>query len=121
MREMTDIKSMEPYFCDKIPSDLAPGVLYISMTGRLAIHLCPCGCGETIVTPFAPGFWKLMFDGVSVSLWPSVGNYELGCKSHYFITNNRVLWCYRKDDYPKHKKSKAYKHGKRVHKKRRKN
>lgn len=118
---MTDIKSMEPYFCDKIPSDLAPGVLYISMTSRLAIHLCPCGCGETIVTPFAPGFWKLMFDGVSVSLWPSVGNYELGCESHYFITNNRVLWCYREDDYPKHKKSKAYKHGKRVHKKRRKN
>jgi len=105
MQEMTDIKSMEPYFCDKIPSDLAPGVLYISMTGRLAMHLCPCGCGETIVTPFAPDFWKLMFDGDTVSLWPSVGNYEFACRSHYFVTNNRIVWVRRMDGVVKKKKN----------------
>ena len=101
---MTDIKSIEPYFCDRIPSDLAPGILYISMMGKLAIHLCPCGCGETVVTPFAPSHWKLMFDGDTVSLWPSVGNYEFSCRSHYFITNNRIVWVSHMDGVLKKKK-----------------
>lgn len=27
-----------------------------------------------------------------VSLRPSIGNWNYRCKSHYFITNNRVIW-----------------------------
>lgn len=90
---MSRIESFEPFFCDSIPSELAPGVLYISMTGRIAMHLCPCGCGEVVVTSFAPGHWLLLFDGDSVSLSPSIGNYYFECHSHYFIRNNKVKWC----------------------------
>ncbi len=91
--KMNRIDYFEPYFCDSIPSELAPGVLYISMNGRLAMHLCPCGCGEVVVTSFAPGHWKLYFDGESVGMSPSIGNYNFKCQSHYFIRNNRVKWC----------------------------
>lgn len=90
---MNKIESFEPFFCDSIPSELAPGVLYISMIGRLAMHLCPCGCGELVVTSFAPGHWKLIFDGASVSLSPSIGNFNYECQSHYFICKNKVRWC----------------------------
>ena len=30
-----------------------------------------------------------------VSLRPSIGNWNYRCKSHYFITNNRVIWADR--------------------------
>ena len=108
---MNRTESLEPFFCDCIPSELAPGVLYVSMRGRLAMHLCPCGCGETVVTSFAPGHWKLIFDGESVSLSPSIGNYNFNCKSHYFIINNSVRWCI--DEYesrPLFKKKRLRKH-----------
>lgn len=90
---MSKIDAFEPFFCDSIPSELAPGVLYISMIGRLAMHLCPCGCGEVVITSFAPGHWKLLFDGESVSLFPSIGNFNYECRSHYYICKNMVKWC----------------------------
>ena len=56
------------------------------------MHLCCCGCGRKIVTPLSPAAWKLIFDGVSITLHPSVGNWNLPCKSHYSIDRNRVKW-----------------------------
>ncbi len=32
-----------------------------------------------------------MYDGVTVSLWPSVGSWTLKCNSHYIIRNNQVI------------------------------
>ncbi|MGO9620401.1 MAG: DUF6527 family protein [Desulfobaccales bacterium] len=60
-----------------------------------AIHKCCCGCGEKVVTPFSPTDWKLIFDGVSISLDPSIGNWSFKCKSHYWIRHNRVIWAPR--------------------------
>jgi len=51
-----------------------------------------CGCGSEVVTPLSPAAWSLLFDGVSVSLHPSVGNWNLPCQSHYIIRRNQVLW-----------------------------
>ena len=34
----------------------------------------------------------LTYDGDSVSLWPSVGNWDFPCRSHYFIERNVVRW-----------------------------
>jgi hypothetical protein len=36
--------------------------------------------------------WKLTFDGKTISLYPSIGNWSLRCQSHYWITNSEVEW-----------------------------
>lgn len=42
--------------------------------------------------PISPTGWKLTFDGDTVALYPSVGNWALPCRSHYWIDRNRVVW-----------------------------
>lgn len=117
---MNRIELFEPFFCDSIPSELAPGVLYISMVGRLAMHLCPCGCGKVVVTSFAPGHWKLIFDGESVSLSPSIGNFNFECQSHYYICNNRVKWCMEEREDTLFKREPSRKRKRTLRKKRKK-
>lgn len=78
-------------FVQHIPRGLEPGVLYISLEYATTAHLCCCGCGEEVVTPLTPTDWKLIFDGETVSLWPSIGNWNFACRSHYEIENGRVL------------------------------
>ncbi|WP_345739662.1 DUF6527 family protein [Vibrio parahaemolyticus] len=57
------------------------------------MHKCACGCGKIVVTPFSPTDWKLFFNGDSISLTPSIGNWSFPCRSHYFIRNGQVDWC----------------------------
>jgi Family of unknown function (DUF6527) len=78
-------------FVETIPDRLEPGVLYVSLKYRTAVHLCPTGCGEEVVTPLGRTDWTLTFDG-TVSLRPSVGNWGLACRSHYWITRDEVEW-----------------------------
>ncbi|WP_424924200.1 DUF6527 family protein [Aquipseudomonas alcaligenes] len=56
-----------------------------------AVHSCCCGCGDRVVTPFTPTDWRMTFDGESISLHPSVGNWNQKCRSHYVIQRGRVL------------------------------
>lgn len=79
-------------FVDEIPVDLEEGRLYISIRYRTAAHLCACGCGRKVVTPIKPPKWHLTFDGDTVSLWPSIGRWQLPCRSHYWIRRNQILW-----------------------------
>ena len=74
-----------------VPDALEPGVLFISMEYATAAHLCACGCDEEVVTPFTPTDWKMTFDGETISLWPSIGNWTLPCRSHYVIMQGRVV------------------------------
>ena len=60
-------------FVDTMPEELEEGVLYVSIRHRIALHRCFCGCGIEISAPLAPIEWKLIFDGESVSLSPSIG------------------------------------------------
>lgn len=78
-------------FVRSIPKDLDSGVLYISMEYATAIHLCCCGCGNQVVTPFSPTDWQITFDGEVITLSPSIGNWSFPCRSHYFIKKNRVV------------------------------
>lgn len=84
--------TLVPVFVDEIPPDLEEGRLYISIRYRTASHLCACGCGLKVVTPIKPPKWHLTYDGETVSLWPSIGRWQLPCRSHYVIRKNRVLW-----------------------------
>lgn len=81
----------EHRFVQHIPDTMSPGVLFISMEYGTAVHSCCCGCGEEVVTPFTPTDWKMTFDGETVSLHPSVGNWSLACRSHYVIRQGRVI------------------------------
>lgn len=88
---MLKIKSLEHQFVETIPEVLVLGVLYVSMEFGTVTHLCCCGCGEEVVTPLTPTDWKLTYDGEAISIWPSVGNWNLPCRSHYVIKAGRVL------------------------------
>jgi hypothetical protein len=79
-------------FVEFMPETLEEGVLYVSMEYCTAIHNCVCGCGNKVVTPISPTDWQLQFNGKSVSLKPSIGNWSFDCQSHYWITNNKVSW-----------------------------
>lgn len=83
---------LETKFIEIIPEDLEKEVLYISMEFGTAIHLCPCGCGERVVTPFSPAGWKLIYDGENLTLRPSIENWSSKCKSHYWITDNKIVF-----------------------------
>ncbi len=84
-------RTLKHRFVRNVPRELEPGVLYISMEYATAVHSCCCGCGERVVTPFTPTDWSMEFDGESVSLSPSVGNWNQACRSHYVIKQNRVI------------------------------
>lgn len=98
------MEKLEPVYVEFIPSSLEDGKLYVSMLYRTCVHLCPCGCGEKVITPLNSHGWTLHFNG-KVTLRPSVGNYNLSCRSHYFITDNHIEWLPTMDE-PKSKKSK---------------
>jgi hypothetical protein len=85
------ISQLSHRFVQYIPDDVESGVLYISMEYATAVHSCCCGCGEEVVTPFAPTDWLIIFDGEAVSLRPSVGNWNQACRSHYFISRGQVV------------------------------
>jgi len=84
------MQTLEPRFVEDIPVTLDEGVLYISMRYRTALHKCVCGCGNEVVTPFSPTDWELRFYGDTVSLSPSIGNWNFDCQSHYWIVKNQV-------------------------------
>jgi len=44
------------------------------------------------VTPLSPTDWKLIFDGESVTLDPSIGNWGVLGKSHYWVRGGKVRW-----------------------------
>lgn len=89
---MTRTAALTPEFIELAPPELQDGVLYVSMLYSTAIHRCCCGCGQKVVTPLSPTDWQLFFDGDSVSLTPSIGNWSFKCQSHYWIKKNQVHW-----------------------------
>lgn len=82
-------------FVDYLPAELKEGTIYVSVAFATAAHTCCCGCGNQVITPLSPTDWKLIFDGESISLEPSIGNWNFACQSHYWIRRNRVKWATR--------------------------
>ena len=89
---MSRVKVIQHRFVECLPEVLESGIVYVLVRFRLGLHLCCCGCGHEVATPFAPDEWQLMYDGRSITLDPSVGNRSLPCRSHYWIDRNRVRW-----------------------------
>jgi hypothetical protein len=91
--------SLNHVFIDTIPDELEEGKLYISPRFRVIMHSCCCGCKNKVVTPLSPARWKMTFDGSSISISPSIGNWNFDCKSHYWIQNNEVEWARKWSDH----------------------
>jgi len=86
------VKKLQHKFVEFIPEVIEDAVLYVSVHYGTAVHRCCCGCGREIVTPFTPSDWKMIFDGATVSLSPSIGNWKSPCRSHYWIRHDHVEW-----------------------------
>lgn len=79
-------------FITSVPDELEPGLLYVSIEYDTTIHLCACGCGNKVVLPLHPTAWRFTYDGTTVSMSPSVGNWSFPCRSHYCIERGRIRW-----------------------------
>lgn len=75
----------------------APGdyVYVVRGVPRSIVMQCPDGCGEVITVNLdrrtGPA-WRLFKQGDRVTIYPSVWK-ETGCKAHFIVWNNRLLWC----------------------------
>jgi len=85
---------MKHEFVEFIPETIAQDTIYISIPFATAVHLCACGCRQQVVTPLAPSGWTLSFNG-TISLHPSIGNWSFPCQSHYWISDDEVIWARR--------------------------
>ena len=95
---MAIIRTLSHEFVRAVPENPISGVLYVSMEYGSVVHLCCCGCGNEVVTPLTPKDWKLTYDGESISLHPSIGNWSFPCRSHYWVRNDCVVWAEDMDD-----------------------
>jgi hypothetical protein len=86
---------IEPIYVEFIPEILEENKVYISEEYGTSTHSCLCGCGNKVIMPIDNIInghdygWKLIKENNgTVSFTPSVGNYQIPCKSHYIITKN---------------------------------
>lgn len=84
---------------------LEDGVLYIvdgaEQRDQMIQYNCPCGCGNAVMIPYyrqgeqkelTPSWAYREADG-KVTLSPSIYSTGWSCRSHYFIRENRIVWC----------------------------
>ena len=75
-----------------MPTSLESGILYVAQEFGAAAHLCACGCGVIVRTPLDETEWSLEETEEGPSLYPSIGNWQEPCQSHYWIERGRVIW-----------------------------
>lgn len=87
------VKTITLLHVEFMPKELEPGVLYVSEKYGTAAHLCACGCGAKIRTPLGQTEWAVTETRNGPSMWPSIGNWQKACQSHYFIRKGEIIWC----------------------------
>ena len=92
-------KTIKYKFVKFIPDDIKEEILYISIPFATAIHKCACGCGKRVVTPIRFTDWSLIWNGDTVTMDPSIGNWSFPCKSHYWIEENKIIWARKWNDF----------------------
>lgn len=85
-------------FVKAFPEKLDEGILYVSVEFGTAAHRCFCGCGSEVYTKLSPRDWTMKFNGDTVSLLPSIGNWSFACQSHYILSGGHVQWADRWSD-----------------------
>lgn len=62
---------------------------------RSIIMQCPDGCGEVITVNLdrrSGPAWRAFRQANLLTIYPSIWK-ETGCKAHFIVWNNRLLWC----------------------------
>lgn len=95
LARLADCGFLTHEFVEYIPQEVREGTFYVSIRFATAAHKCCCGCGSEVVTPLSPTDWQLTFDGETISLELSIGNWSFACQSHYWIRRNQVKWAPR--------------------------
>jgi hypothetical protein len=69
---------------------LPDGQVVVNNEINVAFLKCPCGCGELIGARLKEPHpcWKI--NGNTIS--PSINCINLPCKSHFNVTNGKVIW-----------------------------
>jgi hypothetical protein len=75
-----------------MPPALDSGVLYVSERFGIAGHLCACGCGKKVMTPLGETDWSFEEVDGGPTLRPSIGSWQLPCRSHYWIASGNIRW-----------------------------
>lgn len=91
-------KMYKPEFTNIYPDRIAEGRLYIVSEGNkpdTIIFKCPCGCNSDVhlnlLTDTRP-VWHFHRTGHrKISISPSAWK-KSGCKSHFFVKKNRIVW-----------------------------
>ena len=89
---MSVITKIQPCFVSEVPGNISPGILCITTDFNTIIHTCCCGCGREVVAPIGLTDWIFAYDGETVTVAPSFGNWNFPCSSHYSIIRNNVVW-----------------------------
>jgi hypothetical protein len=89
------VDRLEAVFLAEIPESLEDGILYVSRECCVALHNCACGCGEEVSTPLVPTEYSLTMHEGGPSIWPSIGNHDFACASHYIIDRGLIVWAGR--------------------------
>lgn len=79
-------------FVDQVPEHPEQGTLYVSLPFRTTLHLCACGCGNEVWVPIRPDRHHVIYDGETITLQGSIGNWRFPCRSHYWIRAGRIVW-----------------------------
>ena len=82
-------------FVKAFPDKLDEGILYVSVEFGTAAHRCFCGCHSEVYTRFSPHDWSMQFNGETISINPSIGNWSFPCQSHYVLDGGYVHWADR--------------------------
>jgi hypothetical protein len=82
----------------ELPLALGNRLYIVGKSGRYkwAIFSCPCGCGGQIdvcLMPSAMPRWDLSLRNGRASLSPSIWVSQERCGSHFWVRQNRVIWC----------------------------
>ena len=95
-------------FVDTIPAGKrTEGEILISIKYGIASLACPCGCGNAMDLPIEPHRWSIKWDGEHISMSPSISSSRTQCKSHYWITDNRILWAQPIGEWSERRKDRA--------------
>lgn len=94
------VTRLEHRFVDQVPDDLETGILYVSMPFRTTLHLCACGCGNQTWVRLRPERHHLIYDGETITLRGSIGNWRFPCRSHYWVREGRIVWADEEEPAP---------------------
>lgn len=89
-------------FADAVKELQSPGdyVEIVRGVPRALVMSCPDGCGETLTINLdgrAGPAWRKYVRNTRLTVYPSVWR-ESGCRAHFIIWQNRIIWCGPRDE-----------------------